>query len=653
MSARPPGRGHGWPTVVPDKTDGSHFRPGRRASPARFHPLTFLAVDSDPMSKLKLKQENIRNFCIIAHIDHGKSTLADRLLEQTGTVSEREMKEQLLDDMALERARGITIKARAVVLDYVRDGEAYQLNLIDTPGHVDFHYEVSRSLACCEGAMLLVDAFQGVEAQTVANAYAALENDLTIVPVINKIDLAHARPDEVTEEMEQSLGVDPADVLRVSAKSGIGVDALLDALVERIPPPDGDPQAPLQAMVFDSNYDEFRGAITYVRLMNGTIRKGQKIRFLRAGTNHEVIELGQFAPQRRSCDTLQAGQVGYVICNIKSLDMVNIGDTISTVEDAAKPLPGYQPPQRMVYCGLFPSDGQDFTELRDALTKLHINDPSFEFEPETSDALGFGFRCGFLGLLHMEIIQQRLEQESDIDLVQTAPNVTYEIVTKRGETLYIHKPQDVPDHGEIEEFRQPIVRVNLIQPTEFIGPVMKLCQERRGIQLATEYLSPTRTMLTYDLPLGEVIYDMHDKLKSATRGYGTMDYEVTGYFPADLVRLDILVNGKRVDALSFICNRQDADRRGRAVAKRLKQEISRHMFEVAVQAAIGTRVIARETVPAMRKNVTAKCYGGDISRKRKLWAKQKEGKKRMKSIGQVDIPQKAFMAVLDTGEASK
>ncbi|MAD79806.1 MAG: elongation factor 4, partial [Planctomycetaceae bacterium] len=557
------------------------------------------------MSKSKPKQENIRNFCIIAHIDHGKSTLADRLLEQTGRVSHREMKEQLLDDMALERARGITIKARAVALDYERDGELYQLNLIDTPGHVDFHYEVSRSLACCEGALLLVDAFQGVEAQTVANAYAAMENELALVPAINKIDLAHARPNEVTEEMEQSLGIDPDDVVRVSAKSGIGVKELLDALIDNVPAPTGDPNAPLQAMVFDSNYDEFRGAITYVRLMNGTIRKGQKIRFLREGTNHEVLELGQFVPQRRPCDELCAGQVGYLICNIKSLDQVNIGDTVGTIENSAAPLAGYKPPQRMVYCGLYPSDGQDFTELRDALTKLHINDPSFEFEPETSDALGFGFRCGFLGLLHMEIIQQRLEQESDIDLVQTAPNVTYEIITTHGETLHIHKPQEVPDSGDIEDFRQPIVRVNLIQPTEFIGAVMKLCQDRRGVQVGNEYLSPTRTMLSYELPLGEVIYDMHDKLKSATRGYGTMDYEVIGYFPADLVRLDILVNAKRVDALSFICNRADADRRGRAVAKRLKKEISRHMFEVAVQAAIGTRVIARETVPALRKNVTA------------------------------------------------
>ncbi|HUG67534.1 MAG TPA: translation elongation factor 4 [Pirellulaceae bacterium] len=602
----------------------------------------------------KVPQENIRNFCIVAHIDHGKSTLADRLLEQTGTVSSREMKSQLLDDMALERERGITIKARAVVLYYHRAGQTYELNLIDTPGHVDFHYEVSRSLTCCEGALLLVDAFQGVEAQTVANGFAAMEHNLAIVPVINKIDLSHARPDEVAQEMEHSLAVDTEQIIRVSAKSGIGIAELLSAIVDQVPPPAGDPSKPLQAMVFDSHYDDYRGAITYVRIMNGVVRKGQKIRFLKGGMNHEVVELGQFAPQQRPCDELRAGQVGYLVCNIKSINDVHIGDTVSVPGDnGAPPLPGYKPPQRMVYCGLYPSDGQDFSELRDALTKLSINDPSFEFEAETSEALGFGFRCGFLGLLHMEIIQQRLEQESDVDLVQTAPNVTYEILTKRGETLYIHRPQEVPDAGEIEEFRQPVVRVNLIQPTEYIGAVMKLCQDRRGVQIGQEYLSPTRTMLTYELPLAEVIYDLHDKLKSATRGYGTMNYEVIGYFPADLVRLDILVNGNRVDALSFICNKADADRRGRQVVKKLKSEIDRHMFEIAVQAAIGTRVIARETVSAMRKNVTAKCYGGDISRKRKLWAKQKEGKKRMKSIGSVDIPQKAFMAVLDTGEGNK
>lgn len=595
--------------------------------------------------------KHIRNFCIIAHIDHGKSTLADRLLEQTGTVTVRQMKEQLLDDLELERQRGITIKARAVCMKFKRGKETYELNLIDTPGHVDFQYEVSRSLACCEGALLLVDAFQGVEAQTVANAYAAMEHDLNIIPVINKIDLTHARPEEVAEEMMNSLGTDPDECVRVSAKTGQGVDDLLTSIIDNIPAPTGDPKAKLQAMVFDSNYDDYRGAITYVRVMQGTVRKGQKILFARAGSQHEVVELGQFVPQRQACDELKAGQVGYLICNIKSLGDVHIGDTVtSTGSDAAEALLGYSRPKRMVYCGLFPSDGQDFSELRDALERLAVNDPSFEFEPETSDALGFGFRCGFLGLLHMEIVQQRLENEADIDLVQTAPNVTYEVVNKRGETLSIHKPQDVPDPGDIEEFRQPIVRCNIIVPDEFIGAVMKLCQERRGIQKSQEYLGAQRAMLTYDIPLAEVVYDLHDKIKSCTRGYGTLDYEMVGYEPADLCRLDILVNGKRVDALSVVCNRGDSDRRGRAVAKRLKKEIERHMFEVAVQAAIGSRVIARETVPAMRKNVTAKCYGGDITRKRKLLQKQKEGKKRMKAIGSVEISQKAFMAVLSSDE---
>ena len=597
---------------------------------------------------------NIRNFCIIAHIDHGKSTLADRMLEHTGTVSKREMQDQLLDDMELERARGITIKARAVAMRAKHKGQWYELNLIDTPGHVDFQYEVSRSLACCEGAVLLADAFQGVEAQTVATAYAALEHDLDIIPVINKIDLQHQRADEVAREMEQTIGVETDDIVRVSAKAGLNIDELLSAIIDRITPPAGDPSDTLQAMVFDSHYDEFRGAVTYIRVMNGTVRQGQKIQFVQSGSVFEVQELGQFCPKQTPRDALHAGQVGYLICNIKSLDEVKIGETVSIPGEAAAPaLPGYQEPKRMVYCGLYPSDGQDFSELRDALTKLAINDPSFEFQPESSDALGFGFRCGFLGLLHMEIVQQRLEQESDIDLVQTAPNVTYEILKKNGERIEVHRPQEVPDNGEIEEFYQPIVRVNLIQPEQYVGPVIQLCQERRGIQQGTEYLSATRVMLTYDLPLAEVIYDMHDRLKSMTRGYGTMDYELLGYFPADLVRIDILVNGKRVDALSIICNRGDADRRGRAVAKKLKEEIDRHMFEVAVQAAIGTRVIARETVKALRKNVTAKCYGGDISRKRKLWQKQKEGKKRMKSIGSVDIPQKAFLAVLQTGDEKK
>ncbi len=592
----------------------------------------------------------IRNFSIIAHIDHGKSTLADRLMELTGTVTKREMREQLLDDMDLERQRGITIKARAVSMIYLHDGKTYELNLVDTPGHVDFQYEVSRSLACCEGAVLLVDAFQGVEAQTVANAFAAMEHELTIVPVMNKIDLSHARPDEVRLEMEQSLGVDGDEVLGCSAKSGVGCEGVLAAIVERVPAPTGDPQGRLQAMVFDSHYDEFRGAITYVRIMSGTVVKGQRIQFLQAGTTHEVLELGQFAPRRRACQRLSAGQVGYLICGIKTLGHVHIGDTVSTPTEPAEPLPGYQEPKRMVFCGLYPSDGQDFEELRDALDKLSINDPSFEFEPETSDALGFGFRCGFLGLLHMEIVQQRLEQESDIDLVQTAPNVTYEVDLQNGETIEIHTPTRMPAMGDIEEIRQPVVRVNFVLPTEYIGAVMKLCTDRRGTYVRTEYLSPTRAMVVYELALADVIYDMHDKLKSSTRGYGTMDYELIGYFPGDLARLDVLVKNERVDAFSIICDRRDAEVRGRAIIKKLKKEINRHMFEIPLQAAIGTRVIARETISAMRKNVTAKCYGGDISRKRKLWAKQKEGKKRMKSIGQVDIPQKAFLAVLETGE---
>jgi GTP-binding protein LepA len=593
----------------------------------------------------------IRNFSIVAHIDHGKSTLADRLLEITGTVNRRDMKEQLLDDMALERQRGITIKAHPVSMKYTYKGQEYELNLIDTPGHVDFHYEVSRSLVCCEGAVLLVDAFQGVEAQTVANAYAAMESDLTIVPVINKIDLTHARVDEVLEEMEHTLAISADEVVRASGKSGIGCEEVLAAVIERVPAPTGDPKAVLQAMVFDSVYDEFRGAVTYVRVMNGTVRKGQRIKFLQAGTVHEVVELGQFHPGRIGRSELSAGQVGYLICNIKSLGNIHIGDTISLADgEPAATLEGYEEPKRMVFCGLYPSDGQDFEQLREALDKLSINDPSFEFEPETSDALGFGFRCGFLGLLHMEIVQQRLEQDSDIDLVQTAPNVTYQITTNSGEDIEVHTPQKVPDLGDIQEFRQPIVRVNFVLPTEYIGPIMKLCTDRRGTYVRTEYLSPTRAMLTYDLALADVVYDLHDKLKSSTRGYGTMDYELLGYQPGELVRLDILVKGDRVDALSIVCDKRDADTRGRAVIKKLKKEIPRHMFEVPLQAAIGTRIIARETISAMRKNVTAKCYGGDISRKRKLWEKQKEGKKRMKSIGSVDIPQKAFLAVLETGE---
>ena len=599
---------------------------------------------------MPIESSHIRNFSIIAHIDHGKSTLADRLLESTGTVEKRQLKEQMLDDMELERQRGITIKARAVRMEHKHQGEIYELNLVDTPGHVDFHYEVSRSLACCEGAVLLVDAFQGVEAQTVANAFAATNQGLAIVPVINKVDLVHARVNDVLAEMEQSLAIDSSEVILASGKTGIGIDELLTAIIDRIPPPQGDPQAVLRAMIFDSHYDSYRGAITYVRIVDGTVKRGQKIRFLRMGSTHEVLEIGQFVPQRRACEELVAGQVGYLVCNIKDVKQVHIGDTVTIAGDAAaSALPGYKPPQRMVYCGLYPSEGENFEELRDALEKLVINDPSFEFAPESSEALGFGFRCGFLGLLHMEIIQQRLEQEADLDLVQTAPNVTYQIQKTDGTVLEITNPQDVPESGQIEEFRQPIVRTNFLVPVEHIGPVMQLCTDRRGTYLKTEYLSPTRAMLTFDLPLAEVIYDLHDRLKSVTRGYGTMDYELLGYVPADLVRLDILVGGKNVDALSIICDRRDSDRRGRSIVKKLRGEIDRHMFEIAIQAAIGTKVIARETISAMRKNVTAKCYGGDISRKKKLWAKQKEGKKRMKSIGSVDIPQKAFMAVLDTG----
>ncbi len=594
--------------------------------------------------------ELIRNFCIIAHVDHGKSTLADRILLATGAISEREFREQFLDDLELERQRGITIKARAVTLHWDYQGQRYELNLIDTPGHVDFHYEVSRSLACCEGALLLVDAFQGVEAQTVANTYAALEQDLTIIPVINKIDLKHARVEEVLQEVEQSLGLDPSEAILCSAKTGQGVSEVLQAVVERIPPPQGDPQAALQAMIFDSHYDTYRGAITYVRVVNGRIRRRQRVRLLKAGTVHEVQELGCFTPAPTPKEELHAGQVGYLICNIKSLSEVHIGDTVSTADAGPElALPGYQPPKRMVYCGLYPADGEDYQELRDALERLSINDPSFEFVPETSDALGFGFRCGFLGLLHMEIIQQRLEQEAQLDLVQTAPTVTYEVLTRDGRVHRITNPQQMPDPGQIQEVRQPMVRVSFVLPAEYIGPIMKLCTQRRGRFVRTEYLSPTRAIVVVDMPLAEVIYDLYDRLKSITHGYGTMDYELLGYEPADLVKLDILVGGKRVDALSVICHREDAYRRGKAIVGKLKQEIDRHLFDVVIQAAIGSRVIARETIPAIRKNVTAKCYGGDITRKRKLWAKQREGKKRMKSIGQVDIPQRAFLAVLDAG----
>ncbi len=590
----------------------------------------------------------IRNFSIIAHIDHGKSTLADQLLLQSGTITQRQFRSQILDDLEIERDRGITIKARSVTIDYVHKGQKYELNLIDTPGHVDFHYEVNRSLAACEGALLLVDAFQGVQAQTVANAYAAIAANLDIVIVVNKIDLAVIRVDEVLDEVETVLGLDGSEALKVSAKTGLNVDTVFEALVERLPAPKGDPDKPLKALVFDSKYDKYRGVVTYVRVFDGCLKKGDNIRFMREHVNSEVLELGQFRPGLVPCESLGPGQVGYILTGVKELNRITVGDTVTQAGNpAAAPLPGYQKPKQMVFCGMYPLDATGFESLRDALQKFSLNDSSFSFFPETSDALGFGFRCGFLGMLHMEIVQQRLETEQDTDLIQTAPNVTYEILRKTGEVVIIDNPQDVPDAGEIEEFREPIARVTFIVPSENVGTIMQLCQDRRGIYKNTEFLGPQRAQVIYELPLSEIVYDMYDKLKSVTRGYGTMDYEIIGFAAADLVKMDILVKGEKVDALSSIVHRTTADRRGRGLVKRLKEEINKHQFEIAIQAAIGAKVIARETISAFRKNVTAKCYGGDISRKRKLLEKQKEGKKRMKQFGAVEIPQKAFLSVLE------
>ena len=590
----------------------------------------------------------IRNFSIIAHIDHGKSTLADQLLLKSGTITERQFRSQILDDLDIERDRGITVKARSVTIDYAYKGETYELNLIDTPGHVDFHYEVSRSLAACEGALLLVDAFQGVQAQTVANAFKAIEANLEIVPVVNKIDLAVTRVDEVLEEIETVLGLDASDALKVSAKAGLNIESVFEAIIERLPPPTGDAKKPFKALVFDSKYDKYRGVVTYVRVVDGCIHKGDNIRFMREGVNSEVIELGQFRPGLVPCKELGPGQVGYILTGVKELSRITIGDTVTMArEPADEPLPGYQKPKQMVYCGMYPLDATGFENLRDEMQKLSLNDSSFSFQPETSDALGFGFRCGFLGMLHMEIIQQRLELEQDIDLIQTAPNVTYEIVNRRGTVMVIDNPQDVPEAGEIQEFREPIARVTFIVPAENVGTIMQLCQDRRGIYRNTEFMGPQRAQVIYELPLSEIVYDMYDKLKSVTRGYGTMDYEIIGFQAADLVKMDVLVKGERVDALSTIVHRTTADRRGRSLVKRLKTEISKHQFEIAIQAAIGAKIIARETISAFRKNVTAKCYGGDISRKRKLLEKQKAGKKRMKQFGAVEIPQKAFLSVLE------
>jgi len=590
----------------------------------------------------------IRNFSIIAHIDHGKSTLADQLLLKSGTISKREFQDQILDDLDIERERGITIKARAVAINYTQDGLTYEINFIDTPGHVDFQYEVSRSLAACEGALLVVDAFQGVQAQTVANAYLAIEANLEIIPVINKIDLPVTRITEVCEEIEKIVGLDASDALRVSAKQGIGIEECFRAIIERIPPPQGDADAPLRCLIFDSKYDSYRGVITYIRVQEGTIRKGDRVKFMKGGSINDVIEIGQFRPHMVPCQELGPGQAGYVITGVKEIRHIHVGDTLThAARPTLTPFQGYKEPQQMVYCGMYPIDTTGFEHLREELERLSLNDASFSFAPETSDALGFGFRCGFLGMLHMEVIQQRLEREAEVDLIQTAPNVTYELMYMNDTVRKIDNPVDVPDSGQIKEFREPIAKVQFIIPSHCIGTLMQLCEDRRGIYKTTEYLGSDRAQLVYELPLAEIVYDMHDKLKSVTRGYGTMNYEVIGFRDADLVKMDILVKGNKVEALAMIVHRSVADRRGRAVCKKLKEEISKHQFEIAIQAALGGKVIARETISAVRKDVTAKCYGGDISRKKKLLDKQKEGKKRMKSFGEVDIPQKAFLSVLE------
>jgi GTP-binding protein LepA len=593
----------------------------------------------------------IRNFAIIAHIDHGKSTLADRMLELTGAVDKRDMKAQLLDSMDLERERGITIKASAVTIYHEYKGERYELNLIDTPGHVDFNYEVQKALQACEGAILLVDCSQGVEAQTVANAYLAVEQNLTVVPVLNKIDLPHARPDEVREEIENSLGIDATESLAVSAKTGQGVPAVLDRIVESVPAPGGNPKSPLRALIFDAVYDEFRGIIVYLRVVDGTIAEKSQIHMLGTDKVYEAVEIGRFTPYMLRAGSLGPGEVGYFISNIKRLGDVRIGDTMTQYKGPpVEMLPGYRPPLHMVYADFFPTNTGDFEGLREALQTLSLSDSSFSFEPVTSEALGFGFRCGFLGLLHMEIVQERLEREHDIDMIQTAPTVTYRIRMKDGSEQEIHSAGQLPTPDKFEEVLEPYARVNILVPSEYIGAMMQICSEHRAQFVRQEYLSATRVQLCYDIPLAELIYDFFDKMKSGTRGYGTLNYELLGFKPGDLVKLRILVNGNEVDALTSIVHKDQAEYRGRAVLKKMRKEIPRHLFEVALQAAISSRIIARETIAPLRKDVTAKCYGGDVTRKRKLLEKQKEGKRRMRQIGNVDIPQKAFLAVLGGGE---
>ena len=593
--------------------------------------------------------ERIRNFSIIAHIDHGKSTLADRFLDIATPGDGRKKQEQRLDSMDLERERGITIKAAAVSLELKIKGQDYLLNLIDTPGHVDFAYEVEKSLQACEGALLLIDAAQGIQAQTVANAMLALEQDMEVMPVFNKIDLPHARPDEIAQELEHVLLLESEGVLHCSAKTGKGVPAIIDEIVERIPAPKGDPKAPLRALIFDAAYDEYRGVIVYLRIVDGIIRKRDLVHMIGADANYEVLELGRYTPEPKPCDELHPGEVGYLISNIKELGDIRVGDTITVNKgERAEVLAGYREPQPMVWCGIYPVQSKDFEDLRTALDTLKLNDSSIIFEPETSEALGFGFRCGFLGLLHMEIAQERLERESGIDIVQTAPTVPYQILLTDGTTRDIHRPGDLPDPTQYNEVREPIVTSHILVPTDCIGPIMSLCSERRGVFLKQEHLSANRVMLTWDLPLAEVIYDFYDKLKSGTKGYGTMNFDEPRFFAANLVKMRILVNEVEADALSVICHADDAQRRGRAVLQVLRKEIPRHQFKVPLQAAVGGKILARETISARSKNVTAKCYGGDITRKRKLLEKQKEGKKRMKSIGSVEVPQKAFLAVLRT-----
>ncbi len=602
---------------------------------------------------MPIAQDHIRNFSIIAHIDHGKSTLADRIIEQTGLLTKREMQDQVLDNMDLERERGITIKAQAVRTVYnAKNGEEYILNLIDTPDHDDFNYEVSRSLAACDGALLVVDAAQGIEAQTLANVYLALDNDLEVIPVINKIDLPSAEPQRVIEEIEDVIGLEAQDAPLISAKNGINIDAVLEAIVNRLPAPAGSPDKPLRCLIFDSFYDNYRGVVVFFRILDGSVRKGMRIRLMATGAEYDVVEVGYFgAGQLIPCDELETGMVGYLTASIKNDKDTRVGDTITeAARPCAEALPGYKKVQSMVFCGMYPADGAKYPDLRDALERLQLNDASLTYEPETSVALGFGFRCGFLGLLHLEIIEERLEREYNLDLVTTAPSVVYKVHKLNGESIDLSNPTNLPDPAEIDYMEEPVVTAEIMVTAEFIGPIMKLCQERRGVYIGTEYIESTRAILKYELPLNEIIYDFFDALKSRSRGYASLDYTLKGYVGSELVRLDILINREVVDALSFIVHESVAYERGRRMCERLKEEIPRHLFEIPIQAAIGSKIIARETVKAVRKDVLAKCYGGDITRKKKLLEKQKEGKKRMRQIGNVEVPQQAFMSVLKLDE---